>query len=496
MLDKIPKITADLWEEQEEALQTLPRRNRMLLADSTGLGKTLSILASFAVLYDRNPQMRLVVFSNKNGLSVWKKEIPRRSTFSFLCAGSEIKDNPNRSRILQEQAPDILVISYPAITKHFHDYLLKIYRKHPVCLVLEEAHYIKNPKAQRTKRVRPWVDRSDFVWAMTAMPIVNHYIDLWGIFDCILPGYLRTISQFKKRYCIYEYIRHQWIGGVKTLRKHPYPNFKGYRNEAELKTKIEPFILKRVKEYNIKFHVIKIQFTKEEEEIYYRSAHGILTAEFKEFVSRLPELQYVTDNSITPTGEINERKKLSSKEKELFQLLIEHVHMNNEPVIIFSAFHKTMNRLKFLLKNSSLKYNNLYILDGSTSTKKRTKIQDEFGVGDILCMTPAGRESINLQASHILIMYNIPFSLGDMVQLVGRVARNDSTYDQFDIYFPVVENSIDEYKARMLLYKSNEFQRIVAGEAAMPKTWKKLSRSKLKHIRKKLLWRSSNNERR
>jgi SNF2 family DNA or RNA helicase len=487
----LPKIKSQLWDEQDEAISVLPRRNRMILADSTGLGKTLSIMASYAVLYKKNPRTRLVVFSNKSGLTTWQDEIPEHTEFTRLVAGSEFGKNPMYRRILQEEPPEITVISYTTITKYFHDYLSKLFRNYPVCLILEEAHYVKNPKAQRTKTVRNWVDRADFVWAMTAMPIVNHYLDLWGIFDCILPGYLGNITSFKTRYCNYEYVQHTWQNGKKVLRKNPYPEFKGYRNEKELKKKIEPFILKRVKQYNVKFHLLKTQFTPKEEEIYQRSARGILMAEYKEFVSRLPELQYITDNAILPDGEPNKKTKLSSKEKLLFQGLIDFVHMEQEPVIVFSAFHKTLDRIMFLVERSLLEYRNLYRLDGSTSTAERTRIQKNFGKGDILCMSPAGKESLNLQASHILFTYNIPFSLGDFVQLIGRIARNDSKYDQFDVYIPVIENSIDEYKARMILYKSSEFQRILTGEAAMPKTWKRLPRSKLKAIRRKLLWRMS-----
>lgn len=488
---KSPYLKTELWAEQEESVQVLPNQPRMILADSTGLGKTLSVLATFIKLYEENPNRRLVIFCNKSSLSVWSTDIPKHlQGLDFIVLDSNIEKEPNRVRILSEPAPSITVISYSALAKLKH-YIQKIYQAgNSVILVLDEAHYCKNDKSQRVEAVRPFVNLSEFCIACSAMPINNHYLDAWGLFDLLVPGLLGTEAAFKKRYCKYEWIKHSWVKGKKVARKHPYPKFKGYQNEEELKAKITPYILKRVKDYNVQFHVIPVEFTREEDAMYTQSARGILTAEYKEFVGRLPELQLITDNAITSDLELNRVKKLSSKEKVLFKGLIEQVQNDKEAVIVFSAFKKVLDRLQFLIESSRLEFGKLYRLDGETPAGERTRITEEFGPGDILLVSPAGRESLNLQQSHILWSYNLPFSLGDFVQLIGRIARNDSKFTQFDVYMPVVKNSIDEYKVRSLLYKSREFTKIMAGEAAMPTSWHKITRTKLETMRRKLLWRA------
>lgn len=485
-------LKTELWSEQQEAVEVLPTHPRMILADSTGLGKTLSVLASFIKLYEDNPLRKMVIFCNKSSLATWKTDIPKHlQGLDYLLLDSDIDKNPNVVRILNEPAPQITVISYSALVRKLKPYVQKIYQTgNPVVLILEEAHYCKNDKSQRVDAVRPFVNLSEFCIAMTAQPIVNHYLDAWGLFDLLVPGLLGTEAQFKKKYCIYEWITYSWVKGKKVPRKNPYPKFKGYQNEAELKAKITPYILKRVKDYNVQFHVIPVEFTREEDAMYTQSARGILTAEYKEFVGRLPELQLITDNAITSDLELNRVKKLSSKEKVLFKGLIEQVQNDKEAVIVFSAFKKVLDRLQFLIEASRLEFGKLYRLDGETPAGERTRITEEFGPGDILLVSPAGRESLNLQQSHILWSYNLPFSLGDFVQLIGRIARNDSKFTQFDVYMPVVKNSIDEYKVRSLLYKSREFTKIMAGEAAMPTSWHKITRTKLETMRRKLLWRA------
>lgn len=483
-------LKSELWPEQAEAVPILTKNDRMILADSTGLGKTLSLLATFISLYEQNPDYRMLVFSNKSSLATWKKDIPKHTQgIDYLILDTPDMNNPNIIRIVNEPHPPITILSYNVVIRNLKHFVRKLYQSgKPIMLVLEEAHYCKNPKAKRTQAIKPYVEYATRCYMCTATPINNHYADMFGLFDLLVPGLLGTKAYFDKYYCNYEWIKHSWVNGKKVLRKNPYPKFKAYKHVEELKEKVSPYILKRVKRYNVKFHTIPVDFTKQEENMYVKSARGILTAEYKEFVSRLPELQLATDNTIREDG-FNTEKKPSSKELVLFKGLISQVQQDGEAVIIFSAFKKVLDRLQFLIKSSKLEYNNLYRLDGNTSSDERYRITQEFGPKDILLVSPAGKESLNLQQSHIIWVYNLPFSLGDFVQLIGRIARNDSQFDQFDVYLPIVRNTIDEYKARMLLYKSREFQKILTGEAAMPKTWKRITRSKLETIRRKLLWR-------
>lgn len=485
-------LKSELWDEQLEAVAILPNQERHILADSTGLGKTLSILASFIKLYEEDNDRRLLIVGNKSSLATWASDIPEHTQgLDYLLLDTDILNkSPGIVRILQEPPPPITFITYSALQRRLTPFVKKLYQSgKPVVLALEEAHYFKNPKAARTKSVKQFVIWSKYCWALTATPIMTSYLDLWGLFDLLLPGYLGTEAQFKKRYMKIEWISTQWKNGKKVVRKNPYPKFKGYINEEELKEKTSVYILKRVKHYNIKFHIHPADFTQEEEALYTQSARGILLEDYKGFAQRLPELQLVTDNTILADGELNKAKKLSSKEKVLFTELIEKVQTDHKAVIIFSAFKKTLDRLQFLLEASRLNYRDLYRIDGNTPSKERMRVVQNFGEKDILLISPAGRESLNLQVSNHLYLFNLPFSLSDFVQLCGRIARSNSIHDQFNIHLLLVKNTIDEYKARKLLHRTKEFTKILAGEAAMPKTWRKVTRASLAKLRKKLLWR-------
>lgn len=88
--------------------------------------------------------------------------------------------------------------------------------------IIDEAQNIKNPKAQNTKVIKEINAKVKF--ALTGTPIENTIVELWSIFDFIMPGYLFDESSFKEKFM--------------------------HRDEdelEELKILINPFILRRLK---------------------------------------------------------------------------------------------------------------------------------------------------------------------------------------------------------------------------------------------------------
>ncbi len=83
-------------------------------------------------------------------------------------------------------------------------------------VILDEAQYIKNVHAQKTKSVKELKAAHRF--ALTGTPIENSVVDLWSIFDFIMPGYFDDLGQFKSS------------------------------DTADIARKAAPFILRRVKE--------------------------------------------------------------------------------------------------------------------------------------------------------------------------------------------------------------------------------------------------------
>jgi TATA-binding protein-associated factor len=63
--------------------------------------------------------------------------------------------------------------------------------------ILDEGHTIQNPRAAITTAVKTVV--SDFRVVLTGTPIQNHVLDVWSLFDFLMPGYLGTHADFNRR---------------------------------------------------------------------------------------------------------------------------------------------------------------------------------------------------------------------------------------------------------------------------------------------------------
>ena len=76
--------------------------------------------------------------------------------------------------------------------------------------------------------------------------------------------------------------------------------------------------------------------------------------------------------------------------------------------------------------------------------------------------------SINLQAVNNIIVYDIPFSIGDLVQLIGRVTRVDTKYPKQFVYFLEANETIDTYKRLLIQSHSTIIQAIFGEDKNLP----------------------------
>lgn len=65
-------------------------------------------------------------------------------------------------------------------------------------MVLDEGHLIKNTKTKKFQAIKKLKSNHRFI--LTGTPIQNKLLELWGIFDFLMPGYLQSEEQFKAKY--------------------------------------------------------------------------------------------------------------------------------------------------------------------------------------------------------------------------------------------------------------------------------------------------------
>ncbi len=131
---------------------------------------------------------------------------------------------PDRHALFEQiQAHDIVVTSYALIRRDAERYRELEFDT----VALDEAQHIKNRQTQNAQAVKAVRARHRLV--LTGTPLENSVLDLWSIFDFLMPGYLGTAQDFRERYEL------------------PIAKEKDAKAQARLARRLRPFMLRRLK---------------------------------------------------------------------------------------------------------------------------------------------------------------------------------------------------------------------------------------------------------
>lgn len=100
-----------------------------------------------------------------------------------------------RSRLLSKlQSYDVVITSYEVVRNDISN--LEGYRW--LYCILDEGHVIKNAKTKLTKAVKNIQAQHRLI--LSGTPIQNNVLELWSLFDFLMPGFLGTESSFNERF--------------------------------------------------------------------------------------------------------------------------------------------------------------------------------------------------------------------------------------------------------------------------------------------------------
>ena len=204
-----------------------------ILADEMGLGKTLQTLAHLnacssqrkeAQTEIRNPKFEirnphLIVCPTSlvfNWVAEAKKFTPELKVLAL--------HGPDRHKLFDQiSSSDVVVTSYALIRRDAEKYRELEFDT----VVLDEAQHIKNRQTQNAQAVK--AVKSQHRVVLTGTPMENSVLDLWSIFDFLMPGYLGTTKDFRERYEL------------------PIVKEKHVEAQARLARRLRPFLLRRLK---------------------------------------------------------------------------------------------------------------------------------------------------------------------------------------------------------------------------------------------------------
>ena len=195
------------------------------LADDMGLGKTVQVIA--AILQDKNCNPEAgptLLVAPTSVLGNWLRETRRFAPALSAC----IHHGPQRPRTkeaLEEtiRGKDLVIASFGVARQDAA--CLKQIAWHR--LVLDESQNIKNPNAAVTKAVR--AVQAPRRLALTGTPVENRLMDLWSLFSVLNPGYLGSMTAFRKDF------------------ERPIMRNQDGAATQHLRGMVRPFILRRMK---------------------------------------------------------------------------------------------------------------------------------------------------------------------------------------------------------------------------------------------------------
>lgn len=180
-----------LFAYQEEGAKWLAQRKVALLADEMGLGKTAQAIAAA----DLAGLDRLLVLCPAVARLNWLREFERFSARGRRCVAVLTSTTPLTG--------DTVICSYDLATQNLLNTWLRS-ESGALGLILDEAHYLKNPGASRTQRVfgseSGLVRSASCVWALTGTPAPNNAAELWPLLK-VFGVYAGGYDSFMREFC-------------------------------------------------------------------------------------------------------------------------------------------------------------------------------------------------------------------------------------------------------------------------------------------------------
>jgi non-specific serine/threonine protein kinase len=432
-----------------------------ILADEMGLGKTVQTLALLQHVKNNH-----TLSSNAPTLIVCPTSVVVNWLYEAQKFTPELKTlvlhGPDRKQYFYDlDSYDLVITTYPLVRIDRH----QLKRTEWQYIILDEAQYIKNPGASTTQSIKtlPSVHRL----ALTGTPTENRPLELWSIFDFLMPGFLGSIDQFKNQ------VEKSILDG---------------NNDPEqlvvLKARISPFILRRTKAEVEKDLPPKVEtelhtpMTPLQQDLYNQILEEVRPKVFDEverkgirassisILAALLRLRQVCNHPCSIEAYKN-HQEFDSGKFQMFQSLLEEAIDNNRKILVFSQFKEMLRIIREWLDSHSLEY--LY-LDGNTSN--RQKLIDTFNNDEskrlFLISLKAGGTGLNLTAADTVILYDPWWNPAVENQAIDRAHRIGQT-KSVNVYRLVTENSIEQHIFKLKERKNNLFNSLIGetGESAL-----------------------------
>ncbi|AXE81391.1 DEAD/DEAH box helicase [Streptomyces atratus] len=379
-------------------------QKRVILGDEMGLGKTVQAIAALAHLSARGETHFLVVCP-ASVLINWAREVRSRSTLRALPV-----HGPERHGAFAEwrETGGVALTTFDAL------HTLPAPRDcgmRPGMLVVDEAHYVKNPETRRSRAVSGWTQRTERVLFLTGTPMENRVEEFRSLVRHLQPELAPSIHTT------------HGAAGSHAFRRAVAPAYLR-RNQEDVLTELPALV--QVDEWE--------EFSEDDLDAY-REAVG--AGQFM----RMRRAAYA-------------RPATSAKLNRLRELVAEAAD-NGLKVVVFSYFREVL-----LTVQQALGTGVFGPLSGSLPAARRQEVIDRFGAVEghavLLSQIQAGGVGLNMQAASVVIICEPQIKPTMEHQAVARAHRMGQIRT-VQVHRLLAADTVDERMLNILARKERLF---------------------------------------
>lgn len=386
-----------------------------ILADDMGLGKTLQTIAFLK--NHLTSAMRVLILSPSSLIYNWKMEFQRFAPEMDVAVVYGAK--PMRTALI-DAGHQVLITSYTAFRQDIEHYRSRAYD----VLILDEAQLMKNAQTKLAQQLRQFEVKHCF--ALSGTPIENRLLDIWSLFEIIMPGFLPAQRAFGRLTAeeVARYIKPFVLRRRKTEVLPELPEVTEINQMNDLVPAQKALYLAQLRQMT---HRLANQ---SDEEI---NRHRM------EILAGITRLRQICD---TPQLFLEDYQGGSGKLESLVHLL-RHLKAKGHRPLIFSQFRAMLDLIEQETQQMGLQ---TFKLTGETASQARQAMATAFneGQGDaFLISLKAGGVGLNLTGADTVILVDLWWNPAVEAQALGRANRLGQT-QPVQFYRLITRGTIEE----------------------------------------------------
>ncbi len=389
---------------QEWGVKYAIAQRRILLGDEMGLGKTVQAIAAMVHLCNKGAT-HFAVVCPASVLTNWCREIEKHSDLKVIKVHGNGKEAAVRGWIAEG---GVAVTTYETTSVFDIDESFRI-----TMLTVDEAHYIKNPGAQRTVNVKKLCDHADRLLFMTGTALENRVGEMTSLIQILNTSVFKDISPMLS------------LSNAPQFRELVAPVY--YRRKREDVLTELPELVESMEWCNL---------TPEEKKVY------------KEALS---EQNFMAARRVS--WNVDDLSQ-SSKAQRMLEI-VSDAEEEGRKVLVFSFFLDTVAKVAALLGDRCMEP-----ITGSVSPARRQEIIDEFDKakpGSVLvAQIQSGGTGLNIQSASVVILCEPQIKPSIENQAISRAYRMGQSRSVL-VYRLLCDDTIDERITDLLAEKQSEF---------------------------------------